>query len=250
MVLLAAGSLRHQHYVSIWGIEDLRGIAVGDDFVSIGAASTFSDIQRHALLGAEFPLLCQAAAETGGIANQNRGTIGGNIANASPAADTPPALLAYDADIELISLRGRRSVPYQRFHTGYKQMDVAADELIAAVRLPRRAGWTGFYRKVGARRAQAIAKVCVAGAARTEDGVVADVRLAFASVSPTVIRATAAEDVIRNAPPANETIEAAKAALASDLAPIDDIRSTSRYRSRVAENLLHEFLIACSAVKP
>src|SRR4029450_9893604 len=101
------------------------------------------------------PPLGRAAADTGGVANQNRGTIGGNIANASPAADTPPALLVYDAELELASARGPRRVPYDRFHTDYKKMDLAADELIVRVHLPKRtSAWRQYYRKVGTRRAQ------------------------------------------------------------------------------------------------
>ena len=129
--------------------------------LSIGAMTTYTDVLMHPVIRDEFPLLCEAAAQTGGIATQNRGTIGGNVANASPAADTPPALLVYDAELELISVRGARRVPYDRFHTGYKTTELAADELIARVHLPRgRQGWTSSYRKVGTRRAQAIAKVC------------------------------------------------------------------------------------------
>ncbi len=182
MVQLAAGTLTHRQFVNVWGLRELRHVTVADDAVTIGALTTFSDVQKHELLGAEFPLLGRAAADTGGIANQNRGTIAGNVANASPAADTPPALLVYDAAIELASTRGRRLVPYDRFHSGYKQMDLAPDELITAVRLPRRSGWIQHYRKVGARRAQAISKVCFAAAARVEQGRIAEVRLAFGSV--------------------------------------------------------------------
>ena len=246
MVLLAAGSLRHQHFVSIWGIDELRRIEVMPGTVYLGALTTFSDVLRHDILRAEFPLLCRAAADTGGIANQNRGTIGGNVANASPAADTPPALLVYDAELEIVSQRGRRRVPYDRFHSGYKQMDLAADELIAGIRLPRRPGWTPYYRKIGARRAQAISKVCLAAAARMEEGRAADVRLAFGSVAPTVLRAAMAERVLRGAELDTTTIDAAVTALASELRPIDDVRSTARYRSRVAQNLLREFLAGCS----
>lgn len=246
MVMLAAGALRHQHYVSIWGIGELRRIDVSAESLYLGALTTFTDVLRHETLRAEFPLLCRAAAETGGIANQNRGTIGGNIANASPAADTPPALLAYDAELELASIRGRRWLPYGRFHTGYKQMDLAPDELIVGMRLPRRPGWLQHYRKVGARRAQAISKVCLAAAARVEGRRVSDVRLAFGSVAPTVSRAVAAEDAVRGTLLTPSAIETAVAALAGDLAPIDDVRSTARYRSRVAGNLLRQFLMSCS----
>lgn len=244
MVQLAAGALAHRQYLSLWGIRELRRIDVDADGVTLGALTTFSDILRHGVLRSEFPLLGRAAADTGGVANQNRGTIGGNIANASPAADTPPALLVYDAELELTSHRGRRTVLYERFHTGYKQMDLAPDELITAVRLPRRRGWYQHYRKVGARRAQAISKVCLAAAARVESGRIADIRLAFGSVAPTVVRAFGAEEILRGAAAGPEARERAGAALASQLTPIDDVRSTAAYRRQVAVNVLGEFLEA------
>jgi len=244
MVQLAAGALAHRQYLSLWGIRELRRIDVDADGVTLGALTTFSDILRHGVLRSEFPLLGRAAADTGGVANQNRGTIGGNIANASPAADTPPALLVYDAELELTSHRGSRTVLYERFHTGYKQMDLAPDELITAVRLPRRRGWYQHYRKVGARRAQAISKVCLAAAARVESGRIADIRLAFGSVAPTVVRAFGAEEILRGAAAGPEARERAGAALASQLTPIDDVRSTAAYRRQVAVNVLGEFLEA------
>jgi CO/xanthine dehydrogenase FAD-binding subunit len=247
MVQLAAGALQHRRFVSLWGLEELRRIQIGTSSVAVGALATFTEIQKDDGLRSEFPLLGRAAAETGGIANQNRGTIAGNIANASPAADTPPALLIYDAQIELASTRGRRLVPYERFHTGYKQMDLAQDELIAAIHLPRRTGWIQHYRKVGGRRAQAISKVCFAGAALMEGSRVADVRLAFGSVAPTVVRAAHAEAAIRGAVPDANRIDAAVAALQRDIAPIDDIRSTRNYRMHVAANLLIEFTASLRA---
>jgi CO/xanthine dehydrogenase FAD-binding subunit len=242
MVQLAAGTLTHRQFVNVWGLRELRQVTVAADAVTIGALTTFADIQRHEVLRAECPLLGRAAADTGGIANQNRGTIGGNIANASPAADTPPALLVYDARIELASVRGRRTVPYERFHSGYKQMDLAPDELVVAVRLPRRAGWIQHYRKVGARRAQAISKVCFAAGARVEQGRIVDVRLAFGSVAPTVVRAARAEAALTGATHGRDTIGAAVDALRRDITPIDDIRSTAAYRTTVAANLLRDFL--------
>lgn len=242
MVQLAAGTLQHRQFVDVFGLPELRGIAVSDDAVTLGALTTFADVQRHELLRREFPLLCRAAADTGGAANQNRGTIGGNVANASPAADTPPALLAYDAEIELASIRGRRTVPYGRFHTAYKQMDLASDELIAAVRLPRSSGWVQHYRKVGARRAQAISKVCFAARAHVVSGRLEDVRLAFGSVAPTVVRALHAEGVIRGRGLDAPHVVAALTELGRDIAPIDDIRSTASYRATVAGNLLRDFL--------
>jgi CO/xanthine dehydrogenase FAD-binding subunit len=247
MVQLAAGALQHRRFVSLWGIEELRRIQIDTSAVAVGALATFTDIQKDEVLRSEFPLLGRAAAETGGIANQNRGTMAGNIANASPAADTPPALLIYDAQIELASTRGRRLVPYERFHTGYKQMDLAQDELIVAIHLPRRAGWIQHYRKVGARRAQAISKVCFAGAAQMDGRRVMDVRLAFGSVAPTVVRAVHAEAAIRGEAPDASRIDAAVAGLQRDITPIDDIRSTRNYRTHVAANLLIEFAASLRA---
>ncbi len=246
MVLLEAGKLPRGRYLSLWRLNELRGIHVSDTGVTLGALTTYSEVLAHPVLQAEFPLLCRAAAETGGIATQNRGTLGGNIANASPAADTPPALLVYDAALDVISTRGTRCVSYEGFHTGYKTMDLASDEILQAIHLPRgRRGWVERYRKVGTRGAQAISKVCFAAAALVDGGRVLDLRLAFASVAPTVVRARQAEAAVRGNPTTDDVILAAREALRREIAPIDDLRSTARYRLRVAENLLIEFLENC-----
>jgi CO/xanthine dehydrogenase FAD-binding subunit len=242
MVQFDAGALPEGRYLGLWKLHELRGIENGDNSVSIGALTTYTEILHSDVLKRDFAMLCQAAAETGGVATQNRGTIGGNIANASPAADTPPALLAYDAELELISVRGVRRVPYDRFHLGYKKMDLAPGELIARVHLPRRPGrWREYYRKVGTRRAQAIAKVCMAAAMDLDpSGVVRDARIALGSVAPTVIRARRTEDALRGQTLDPDSLRRAQQALASDVAPIDDIRSTARYRLNVAQRLLGE----------
>ena len=243
MVLLEAGRLEHREFVSLWHLQELRFIDVGEHEVTLGALTTYTEVLEHQLLAREFPLLGRAAAETGGVANQNRGTIAGNIANASPAADTPPALLVYDAELELVSTRGARRVPYETFHTAYKQMNIAADELIRAIHLPRRLQPTrAFYRKVGTRRAQAISKVCFAGVLMLEGDIVEDVRIAVGSVAPTVVRARAAEAELRGRRLEPPVIASARRALSRDIAPIDDIRSTARYRASVAGSLLEEFL--------
>jgi CO/xanthine dehydrogenase FAD-binding subunit len=243
MVLLEAGTLPPGRYLSLRGIDELRGISVTDDAIVVGAMTTYADIMSSEALGAECPLVCLAAGETGGVATQNRGTIGGNIANASPAADTPPTLLVYDAALDLMSVRGVRRVPYDRFHLGYKHMDLAPDEIVQAVRLARgRGGWLQTWRKVGTRRAQAISKICFASAVDAPGGVVRDIRIALGSVAPTVVRAARAEAAIRGRAITAETITASCDALARDIAPIDDLRSTARYRLRVARNLLEQFL--------
>jgi CO/xanthine dehydrogenase FAD-binding subunit len=244
MVLFEAGKLSHKKFLSLAKLEDFRGVEVTTGAVILSALTTYTEIQRHPMLQSEFPLLCAAARETGSIATQNRGTLGGNIMNASPAADSPPALLVYDADVELISERGVRWQSYHGFHTGYKTMQIAPDELLRSVRLPRRARpWKQYYRKVGTRKAQAISKVCFAGAARMEGGTVREIRIALGSVAPIVLRAVKTEAVLSGKKITPEIIAAAKNALAREIAPIDDIRSTARYRLRVAHNLLQEFLM-------
>ena len=243
MVLLEQGKLGHYKFVSVNQISELHGIQVSHSHVLIGALTTYSQLQRNPILQDEFPLLCRAAIETGSIANQNRGTIGGNIANASPAADSPPALIVYDAELELRSIRGARWTPYTRFHTGYKKMDLAPDEIISRIRLRRREQkWRQYYRKVGTRRAQAISKVCFAAAAALDDGRVREIRIALGSVAPTVIRCVNTEELLAgNA--SSSCIKEAQRQLAAEISPVDDFRSDARYRTRVAQNLLEEFLL-------
>jgi len=243
MVSLEQGKLGHRKFVSVTQIAELRGVEVASSHVLIGALATYSQLKRNSVLQDEFPLLCQAASETGSIANQNRGTIGGNIANASPAADSPPALLVYDAELELASKRGARCIPYWRFHTGYKQMDLAPDEIISHIRLPRRdKQWRQYYRKVGTRRAQAISKVCFAGVAKLVDGRVRDIRIALGSVAPTVLRCVKTEELLLGSASPSRVKEAQEQ-LAAEMSPVDDFRSNAKYRSHVAQNLLAEFLL-------
>jgi len=190
------------------------------------------------------PLLLKASSWIGSIANQSRATIGGNLVNGSPAADSSPALLAYDAEIELISVRGKRRVPYVEFHTGYKRNVLAPDELVYAIHLPRRfAEHRQYLRKVGTRRAMAISKVALAGTALMDvNGVVREVRIGAASLAPFPARLFRAENAVRGRVVTPETIRSARQALLAEVAPIDDIRSTAEYRKQVAGNLLEEFL--------
>jgi CO/xanthine dehydrogenase FAD-binding subunit len=248
MVLLEAGKLPHRRFLSIWKLAELRGIEETPTYVTLGALTTYTDLRRNEVLAREFPLLCRAAAETGSVATQNRGTLGGNIANASPAADSPPALLVYEAALELVSAGGSRWVPYHGFWTGYKQTGLRADELICRIRLPRAThGWRQYYRKVGTRRAQAISKVCFAAAARIDAGRIADARIVLGSVAPTVLRAIETEKALRGEKLTPASLRAAQEVLALEIAPIDDMRSTARYRRRVALNLLAEFCEMLSA---
>jgi CO/xanthine dehydrogenase FAD-binding subunit len=248
MVLLEAGKLPHKNYLNIWNVKELRGIEVTDHHVTLGALTTYTEVQQEKVLQKEFPMLCQAASETGGLAIQNRGTLGGNIVNASPAADSPPALLAYDAELELVSLKGARWVAYHGFHTGYKQMIIRPDELLTRIRLPRSAdSLRHYYRKVGTRKAQAISKVCFAGTAQMRAEKVEDLRIALGSIAPVPLRCVKTEDALRGSELNQTAIDRARAVLAKEIVPIDDIRSTSNYRHQVSLNLLEDFLQQLSA---
>ena len=243
MVLLEAGKLPHKNYVNIWSLKELRGIEVTNTHVTLGALTTYTEVQEHAILKKEFPMLCQAAKETGGIAIQNRGTLGGNIVNASPAADSPPALLAYDAELEFVSKTGVRRIPYSKFHIAYKQMEIRPSELLRAIRLPRTGnGLTHYYRKVGTRKAQAISKTCFAAVGRAEDDRIVEARIALGSVAPIPLRCARTENELLNQPIGADSLAAAKTALAAEISPIDDLRSTRNYRLRVSLNLLEDFL--------
>jgi CO/xanthine dehydrogenase FAD-binding subunit len=171
--------------------------------------------------------------------------------NGSPAADSSPALLVYDAEVELISARGSRRIPYSEFHTGYKRNAMAPDELLFAVHLPLRfARHRQYLRKVGTRRAMAISKVALAGTATVEKGVVSELRLAAASLAPFPVRLYKTETALLGKPINSSTIQSAREALLAEAKPIDDIRSTSEYRKRVAANLLEEFLVELRSESP
>jgi CO/xanthine dehydrogenase FAD-binding subunit len=243
MVLYSAGKLPNRNLINIWNIPELRQIEVFADRIRIGAACTYTALRAHEIVSREFPLLATAASWTGGIANQNRGTLGGNIANASPAADSLPALLVYDAELTMISVRGERRVTYRHFHSGYKQTALAADELIRDISLPRRfAGYFSHARKVGARNAQAISKVCLAALGQIANGTIRDVRLALGSVAPVPLRLNETERVLTGKKIDSSLIETARKSVVNEIRPIDDIRSTARYRAAVAGNLVAEFL--------
>jgi CO/xanthine dehydrogenase FAD-binding subunit len=250
MVLYSAGKLPNRKLVNIWNIPELRKIEVFPDRIRIGAACTYTALRQNEILSREFPLLATAASWTGGIANQNRGTLGGNIANASPAADSLPALLVYDAEVTLISVRGDRRVAYRVFHTGYKQTVMATDELIRDISLPRRfSEYISHARKVGARNAQAVSKVCLAGLGQISSGMIRDVRLAMGSVAPVPLRLTETEHMLAGKRIEPSLIGAARKSVAKEIKPIDDIRSTARYRTAVAGNLVAEFLEKLAAAE-
>ena len=220
MVALGAGRLQSKKLVSLWNLEELRFIEVTPDAIIIGAGSTFTDIRKHRVIADEFSILAQAASWTGSIANQNRGTLGGNIVNASPAADSPPALLAYE------------------------ESALEPDELLHSVTILRNyKSYKSYIRKVGPRNAQAISKVAIAALARMKDGLIEDIRIGAASLREYPARLTATERSLTGKAITPDTIAAARAAILIEARPIDDIRSNAIYRATIAANLLVDFLL-------
>jgi CO/xanthine dehydrogenase FAD-binding subunit len=243
-VYLNAGTLPPGRFLDLWPLAELRGIRATRQGLRLGALTTFSEIREHEILRRRYPSLVAAAAEVGGRQIQNRATIAGNIANASPAGDSLPPLLALDAIVHARSVRGLRTVPFGKLYRGYRDLDLDRDELIESIELPTPAPRSvQFFRKVGTRRAQSISKVVFAGVLRRDrKGRIDHVRLAYGSVAPVPLRARGAEEALLGDSPSPAVIERARVALLEDISPIDDIRSDREYRTRVAGNLLEQFL--------
>jgi xanthine dehydrogenase small subunit len=229
--------------VDLWALDALRGIEVDGDRLVLGALTTYAELRRSRAVLEHLPALAEAAATIGAAQIQGRGTLGGNAANASPAGDTLPLLLACDASLVLGSVRGERDVAATDFWTGYRQTALAPDELIVRIVIPLRGQREVRFRKVGTRRAQSISKVVTAVAWRSApNGVWRDVRIALGSVAATPIRAPRAEAVLEGMPPTPEHADRAAEVLAGELAPIDDVRSTAEYRRLVAARTLHRIV--------
>ena len=232
-VALNFGTLRETNFLNLWPLDELRRITVRSGVLSIGALATYTDIIHSRVLSTRLPMLVAAAREIGGPQIQNRGTIGGNIANASPAGDTLPVLAAGDAVVLVRSVRGERRVPFSEFYIGYRRTVLEPDELITAVEIPPIKG-RQWFRKVGTRAAQAISKIVMAGVAGQRGQ---PPRIAVGSVAPTVVRLPSTEAALAS----GASLAEAQRILQDEIAPIDDVRSTADYRRRVAANLLASF---------
>ena len=229
-VALEFGGRPGARYLDLTRLSALKRITTSGDKLVIGALATYTDLQKSRFVRARLPMLVEAARLVGGVQIQNMGTVGGNLANASPAGDTLPVFAAADAEVVLAGLSGERRVPFNAFYTGYRKSVRRPDELIVAVEVPPVIG-KQWFRKVGTRAAQAISKVVFAGVRGLET------KLALGSVAPTVLRLARTEQVLN----AGGTIDQALATLDTEIAPIDDLRSTAAYRRSVAANLVRQF---------
>jgi xanthine dehydrogenase small subunit len=241
--LMNAQQLAAASFLDIWRVGELRGISDEGDHLRIGALTTYTELIRSPLVQEVAPSLVAASRTIGAVQIQNRGTLGGNIVNGSPAGDSLPVLSAYDAELEMGSLRGARRVAFNTFYTGYRQTVLAADELLVAVRLPKlTAGERDFFFKVGTRRAQAISKVVMAARAQASGRVIEAIRIAIGSVAPTVIRAPQTEALLTGQTISPDLIKRAQAAIAGEVSPITDLRSTEHYRRTVTGTVLAKCL--------
>jgi CO/xanthine dehydrogenase FAD-binding subunit len=233
-----------ERVLDIWALDELRGIAVEGGALVIGALTTYAELRASPVVAEFVPALAEAAATIGAAQIQNRGTIGGNVVNASPAGDTLPLLLALGAELVLGSADGERTVAADEFWTGYRSTAREPNELLLSVRIPLERDRQARFRKIGTRRAQAISKVVMALAWKSadDDSDWTDVRLALGSVAATTVRAPTTEAVLEGARPTRETADAAAAALTAELEPIDDVRSTADYRRLVAGRVLHRLI--------
>lgn len=243
MVEVQAGAFRGNGLLDLWKLRELRGIRKEGDILSIGAIETYTDLQGHPLVRANLPSLVAASATVGGIQIQNRGTLGGNLANASPAGDTLPVLLSLDAVVECASTRGLRRVGVRDFFVGYRKSALAPDEILTRVLVPVPEGERLLFRKVGTRAAQAISKVVLSGAIRWRDRTIETIRLAAGSVAPVPMRLRRTEAVLEGRPLDRPLAERAAAAAAAEIQPIDDVRSTAEYRRRVTGNVVRRWLL-------
>lgn len=229
--------------VDIGRMRELRGIALEGETLRVGAATTYLEMERSELVQTRAPLLVRMSKDVGAVQIQARGTLGGNLATASPAADGVAALAAYDATVVVKSTRGERRISMSDLQTAYKKSTRAADEVIVAVEIalpPVGSPW--YWRKVGARRAQAISKVALAGVAVLEAGKPSRLGLGMVSVAPVTARMPATRALALSKPLAELSGEEIDRAVDEDVTPIDDVRSTREYRRHVARSLTRDLL--------
>ncbi|NUO79175.1 xanthine dehydrogenase family protein subunit M [candidate division KSB1 bacterium] len=240
MVTLNARVEVHPAYLNIWPLRELRGISEVGNVIRIGALTTYTQIIRASLVQQHARILIEAAKSVGAAQIQNRGTMGGNIVNASPAGDTLPVLAVLEAELEIGSVRGIRKIPFSQFYTGYRKTVLAAEELLLAVHVPKpHANDWQYFRKVGTRQAQAISKVVLALFARVDAAKrIEAMRIAYGSVAPTVMRTSQTESLLNGQVLSEVLIQQAQQQVMREVQPISDVRSTAEYRRLISGNIL------------
>jgi carbon-monoxide dehydrogenase small subunit/xanthine dehydrogenase small subunit len=249
MVETAADPARRRPLLDLSGLDELRGITVAHDELVLGALTGWEELLRSPFVHAALPVLAEVAASMGAVAIRNRATIGGNCVTASPAGDLLPVLLVTDARMEMAGPQGTRTVAADAFWTGYRRTALGPGELLVAIRIPLVPGRVVRFRKVGTRRALAIAKVLLAVAwVPAEDdgaGLAAwrDARVALGSVAERPVRAPGTEAVLEGRVPSPTLAAEAARAVEAEITPIDDVRSTAAYRRAVTGRVLRRIVL-------
>jgi xanthine dehydrogenase small subunit len=235
--------------LDLTGIEELRGIRADDDRLVVGATATFADLRRSDLVAVHLPALAQMASAFGATQLQNMATLGGNVVNASPAGDSLPLVVAAQAVLVAGGPDGERSIPAASFFTGYRRTALQPGELLLRMEFPLGAGRHLRYRKIGTRRALALAKVALAVAWRQDPGspVWHDVCVAVGTITEVPIRAPSAEAVLEGAVPGADVADRAAAAVLLDIHPRDGLRSTAAYRRSATARVLRRMVLDAAA---
>jgi carbon-monoxide dehydrogenase medium subunit len=240
--LLSLRLARPAHLIDINRVADLATIGNGTG-LTVGAMVRHRTIERSDVVRAANPLLADAVRFIGHGAIRNRGTIGGSIAHADPAAELPAVLLALDGEVEVRSGRGTRTVAAAALFEGFLTTSLAPDELLTGLRLPAWHAGTGWSFQEFSRRSGDFAIVGVAATVRLDDaGNIADARLAFSGVDQVPVRATAAESMLDGATPSDELWKSAAHAAAAPLEPASDIHGSGAYRTHLAAVLAERAL--------
>ncbi len=238
-----AGQIDPEGFIDISGIVGINDIVDANESIELGALTSHTDIISSEIIGRDLPALADACKSIGAIQVQNRGTIGGNVMNASPAGDVLPVLLAYDTDLILQSLTGKRTIPFKDFFTGYRKTDLASDELLVGINICKpKSGEVAKFFKVSQRKALAISKISMCVRCSVAHGGISKIVIALGSVAATPVRALGTEMLLRGKTVTKGLIGKARRSIMDEIQPIDDIRSTADYRRFVVGNLLARFL--------
>lgn len=242
IVQMREGEVRPTLLVDISRVASLRGIVLEEGRLRIGSMTTFAELARHPLVVAHAPLLAMAASQVGAVQIRNQGTIGGNIANSSPAGDIIPPLLALEARVEIASVRGRRERALDSFFLGVRKNTLTKDELLTEISfaLPV-AGTRGTFVKLGRRKAMAIARISMAALVTiNEEGIIEEARIALGAVGSVVFRATAAEELMRGRLVERSTLVNCRQALVDIVAQKLGSRPSAVYKRQAISGVAEE----------
>ncbi|WP_158211674.1 FAD binding domain-containing protein [Alkalihalobacterium alkalinitrilicum] len=247
MVLITRFKVDPKHVISLDGVRELKGIRENEQGnLVLGAQVTHREVEKSSLITQATEALRQACSTVGGIQVRNMGTVGGNLCNASPAADTPPVLLALDASVTIVGPKGTRSLPLQEFLLGPRKVALEPGEFLTEIEVPKQASNTAtVFLKAGRRKAMEISLCAVSARVTLDENGIADVRIGLGSVAPTAVRAHSAEALLQGKVITQDLIRAAGTAAVNDCNPISDVRGSAEYRRMLVESMVRRALSQC-----